>query len=137
MRTLLLLAGSACLLLAVDYQREVRPILADNCFQCHGPDAGTRMAGLRLDQKDSLVGKRAAILARVTETRAQRIMPPPSSHKKLSPEQIATLKRWIDEGAPWTAHWAYEAPVRPAVTGGNPIDVLVRNRLKGLAPAPG
>jgi len=93
------------------------------------------MAGLRLDQKDSLVGKRAAILARVTETRAQRIMPPPSSHKKLAPEQIATLKRWIEDGAPWTAHWAYEAPVRPAVASGNPIDVLVRNRLKGLTPA--
>ena len=136
MRTLLLFAASASVLLAVDYQREVRPILADNCFQCHGPDAGTRMAGLRLDQKDSLVGKRAAILARVTETRAQRIMPPPSSHKKLAPEQIATLKRWIEDGAPWTAHWAYEAPVRPAVATGNPIDVLVRNRLKGLTPAP-
>jgi len=81
------------------------------------------------------VGKRAAILARVTETRAQRIMPPPSSHKKLAPEQIATLKRWIEDGAPWTAHWAYEAPVRPAVASGNPIDVLVRNRLKGLTPA--
>ncbi len=135
MRTLLLFAASVSVLPAVDYQREVRPILADNCFQCHGPDEGTRMAGLRLDQKDSLVGKRAAILARVTETRAQRIMPPPSSHKKLAPEQIATLKRWIEDGAPWTAHWAYEAPVRPAVASGNPIDVLVRNRLKGLTPA--
>ncbi len=137
MRTLLLFAAVASVLPAVDYQREVRPILSDNCFQCHGPDAGTRMAGLRLDQKDSLVGKRAAILARVTETRAQRIMPPPSSHKKLSADQIATLKRWIEEGAPWTAHWAYEAPVRPPVAAvGNPIDFLVRSRLKGLAPAP-
>ena len=135
MRTLLLFALSTSVLLAVDYQREVRPILSDNCFQCHGPDGGTRMAGLRLDQRDSLVGKRAAILARVTETRPQRIMPPPSSHKKLAPEQIATLKRWIEEGAPWTAHWAYEAPVRPAVGTGNPIDVLVGNRLKGLRPA--
>ncbi len=136
MRTLLLFAAVASVLPAVDYQREVRPILSDNCFQCHGPDAGARMAGLRLDQKDSLIGKRAAILARVTETRAQRIMPPPSSHKKLSSEQIATLKRWIEEGAPWTAHWAYEAPVRPTVAAGNPIDFLVRDRLKGLAPAP-
>ena len=137
MRTLLLFAAVASVLPAVDYQREVRPILSDNCFQCHGPDAGTRMAGLRLDQKDSLVGKRAAILARVTETRAQRIMPPPSSHKKLSSEQIATLKRWIEEGAPWTAHWAYEAPVRPTVAAvGNPIDLLVRSRLKGIMPAP-
>ncbi|MFN9262321.1 MAG: DUF1553 domain-containing protein [Acidobacteriota bacterium] len=135
MRTLLLACASVSVLAAVDFQRQVRPILSDNCFQCHGPDASTRMAGLRLDQKDAVHAKRSAILARITDVRPQRIMPPPQSHKKLSPEQVATLKTWIEAGAPWTAHWAYEAPVRPAA---NSIDELVLAKLRplGLTPAP-
>lgn len=135
MRTLLLVCATVSVLPAVDFQRQVRPILSDNCFQCHGPDASTRMAGLRLDQKDAVHSKRSAILARITDTRPQRVMPPPQSHKKLTPEQVATLKTWIDEGAPWSAHWAYEAPVRPAA---NSIDELVAAKLRplGLSPAP-
>ncbi|MCX6588408.1 MAG: DUF1553 domain-containing protein [Acidobacteria bacterium] len=134
MRTLLLFCASVSVLAAVDFQRQVRPILSDNCFQCHGPDASTRMAGLRLDQKDAVHAKRSAILARITDARPQRIMPPPQSHKKLSPEQVATLKTWIEAGAPWTAHWAYEAPVRSAA---NSIDELVLAKLRplGLTPA--
>ncbi len=158
---LFLSAGFAGLLSAakpVDFAREIRPLLSDNCFGCHGPDAGTRMAGLRLDRKeDALAARRrgAAIVpgkpaesllyVRVAETNEARRMPPLSSHKKLTPDQIATLKRWIEGGAPWQEHWAFQAPVRPAVPAvkavgwaSNPVDrfILARLESNGLTPAP-
>jgi hypothetical protein len=144
-------------LCAVDFQREIRPILSDNCFQCHGPDSDTRMAGLRLDSKDSALATRkngAAVVPgksaesllyqRISATEVARRMPPEYSHKSLNSAQIAKLKQWIDEGAPWQQHWAYQVPVkanppqvRNAAWPRNPIDrfVLAKLEAKGLQPA--
>jgi hypothetical protein len=146
----------------IDFQREIRPILSDSCFQCHGPDSSTRMAGLRLDLKETVFAVRphgAPVVPRQPEasllyqrisapTRARR-MPPESAHKDLTPQQIALLKRWIEQGAPWQEHWAFRAPaappippvsrmVRNAAWPKNPIDrfVLARLEAQSLAPAP-
>src|ERR1043165_980914 len=100
---------------SIRFNRDVRPILADNCFACHGPDANKRKAGLRLDTRDGLFEKtpkrdpavvpgkleRSELWTRVTTTNADDRMPPADSHKELKPEQIATLKQWILEGASW------------------------------------
>lgn len=129
---------------AVDFLREVRPILSDACFQCHGPDESTRMAGLRLDDRASALAKTQAILARVSETRPARRMPPPQAKVQLSEAQIATLKRWVEEGAPWQEHWAYVPPkaqTPPAVKlrqwPRTAVDqfVLARLEKEGLAPS--
>jgi hypothetical protein len=143
---------------SVDFQREVRPILSDNCFHCHGPDASTRMAGLRLDLKDDALAARrrgAAIVPkkpeesllykRMAEENPARRMPPVSSHKTLTKEQIATVKRWIEQGANWPEHWAYKPPTKPAppavrtaAWARNPIDrfILARLEAEKLTPAP-
>jgi hypothetical protein len=141
----------------IDFQREIRPILSDNCFQCHGPDSGTRMAGLRLDIKESAMAARKSgtvvapgkpgeslLYQRISAEDAARRMPPESSHKSLNTAQIAKLKAWIEQGAPWQEHWAYRSPVKaapPAVKNAawarNPIDrfVLAKLEAKGLEPA--
>ncbi len=142
----------------IDFQRQIRPILSDHCFQCHGPDSGTRMAGLRLDLKAPVFegrkrgapvvpGDAAASLLykRISETNVARRMPPESSHKSLTPQQIDLLKRWIEQGAPWNEHWAFQAPVKPALPSvhdtawvRSDIDrfILARLENQGLAPAP-
>jgi mono/diheme cytochrome c family protein len=142
----------------IDFQREIRPLLSDNCFQCHGPDSDTRMAGLRLDHKETafemrkngaaiVPGKSAESLLyrRISAANPAQRMPPERSHKSLTPAQIAKLKQWIDQGAPWQEHWAYRAPVsaplpavRNAAWSRNPIDrfILARLEAKGLSPAP-
>ena len=142
----------------VDFQRDVRPILADNCFSCHGPDRSTRRAGLRLDTQEGALGARprgAAVVPadpeasllyqRVTHGEERLRMPPPAlSNKTLSAEQIDVLTRWIEEGASWDQHWSFEAVAEqapPVVTGEawvrNPIDrfVLARLEAEGLTPA--
>src|SRR5271165_2904859 len=97
-RTLLLLGTAASLAFAaakpVDFQREVRPILSENCFQCHGPDSGTRMAGLRLDRKETAFAviqpgdpEHSKLAQRISEPNAARRMPPQASHKSLTPQQ--------------------------------------------------
>ena len=142
----------------IDFQREIRPILSDNCFHCHGPDSGTRMAGLRLDQKDAVLEQRArgaAVVAgkaeasllyqRVASPTPARRMPPEYTHKSLTAAQIELLKKWIEQGAPWTEHWAFRAPVTPPVPpvrnatwAKNAIDrfVLAKLEAQGLSPAP-
>ena len=132
---------------AVSYNRDIRPILSDNCFACHGPDAGNRKAELRLDVRADAVaagsivpGKPAQspLIARITSTDPDEIMPPPEAHKKLDAKQKDLLARWIAAGAEYQNHWAYEKPVKPAVPAGTTaIDHLVRQRLAsiGLAPA--
>ena len=127
----------------IDFARDVRPILADNCFQCHGPDAKARKADLRLDTKDGLVHARKELLGRVTSKDAEEMMPPPKSGKKLTAAQIATLKAWIEEGGTWSSHWAFTTPTRPEIPKtkhaiANPIDAFVFARLEkeGLAPSP-
>ncbi|MFM9059343.1 MAG: c-type cytochrome domain-containing protein [Planctomycetaceae bacterium] len=92
---------------SIAFNRDIRPILSDNCFSCHGPDAGHRQADLRLDVRDAAVaagaivpGKPAesTVVARITATDPDTIMPPPDSHKKLDAKQRELLARWIAEG---------------------------------------
>jgi hypothetical protein len=143
----------------LDYGRDVRRILSDNCFKCHGPDLKQLQAGLRLDTREGATsklesGKRAItpgkwseseIIARLTTDDPDRKMPPPSSGKKVSAEQIETLKRWIEEGAEYKPHWAFVTPVRPELPKvsdeswvRNPIDRFVLAKLErvGLKPSP-
>ncbi len=119
----------------VSFDRDVLPIFTENCFKCHGPDAKARKAGLRLDTKEgafrvrdgepAIVPKNSAkseLVRRVSSTEPEYMMPPPASNKKLTQKQIATLKRWVDEGATWSKHWAYVPLGHPAVpTGINPV----------------
>src|SRR6478752_2728213 len=112
---------------AIQFNRDIRPILSDNCYGCHGPDKDKRKAKLRVDTKEGLFttlkdrtpivpGKPAEseIYRRITSQDSDEIMPKSNSGKKLSPKQIALLKRWIEEGAKWEGHWAYIRPTRPA-----------------------
>ncbi|MCI0659490.1 MAG: DUF1553 domain-containing protein [Acidobacteria bacterium] len=149
---------------SIDFNRDIRPILSDNCFACHGPDDKQRMAGLRLDTKEGIFGKpgvivpsdstRSKLIMRVTSKDPNVVMPPPDSGHKLTANQIELLKRWVDEGASWTQHWAYLAPKRPdppqvgqstwatwatwASRVRNPIDnfILARLEKEGLTPSP-
>ncbi len=139
----------------VDFNREIRPILTDNCFACHGPDEKQRMARLRLDTKEGAFAKQGVIVAgdaansklikRVASKDPATVMPPVASGHKLTEKQIELLKRWIDEGAQWNEHWAFIAPKRPEVPAvsnqgwvRNPIDAFVLARLdkEGLKPSP-
>ncbi len=143
----------------VRFGREVRPILSEHCFACHGPDAGTREADLRLDRREDALRDRggyAAIVPGRSEeselvrrvSAAEERMPPPEHAEALPPEAVETLRRWIDEGAEWNEHWSYVPPVQPAIPAvraadwpRNPIDSFVLARLEGLeqgglAPAP-
>jgi hypothetical protein len=142
----------------LSYNRDIRPILSENCFGCHGPDGHDRKAGLRLDapQPDDpptdsglaaiVPGKPAEseLVTRILATDPDLVMPPPESNKALSAEQKAVLRQWIAEGAVYEPHWAYLAPVRPplppvehAAWSENPIDrfILARLEAEGLSPA--
>jgi hypothetical protein len=136
----------------VDFNRDIRPLLSDNCFHCHGPDRARRKAGLRLDRREEAVeagvivpGKRAEspLFARVSGHLGR--MPPPKSGKSLTPAQVELLGRWIDQGAKYDTHWAYKAPQRPPLPAAkdatwprNAIDYFVLQRLEkeGLRPSP-
>ncbi len=111
---------------AVDFNRDVLPILSENCFQCHGPDEQTREAKLRLDTKEGLFRAKSPVLVpgkssqselfkRLITKNADDVMPPPKSKKTLTPGQIETMRRWIDSGANYATHWAFSPPVRPTV----------------------
>ncbi|HEX8201936.1 MAG TPA: DUF1549 domain-containing protein, partial [Isosphaeraceae bacterium] len=135
---------------AVSYGRDVRPILAENCFDCHGQDPNRRQADLRLDTE---AGQRAEgivvpgqpdeseLLYRILSDDDTERMPPPKSNRHLTPAQKETLRRWVAEGAPFEGHWAFRPPVRPPLPPGtgatHPIDAFIRHRLaaEGLAPA--
>ena len=142
----------------VDFNKDIRPILSENCLSCHGPDALKREAGLRLDVSDQSMWKgdsgKVAIIPgspdtselvhRITAANPDELMPPPESGKKLTPKQIETLQRWITEGAEYKGHWAFLSPVKATPTpakiawGQNPIDqyVLADLEKQGLAPSP-
>lgn len=136
----------------VRFGRDVLPILAANCFACHGPDERNRKAGLRLDVEENAKAKRRSgspvvpgepdkslILARLTSADPDVVMPPPSSHKQVSAAQVETIRRWIAEGATWGRHWSFEPVVKPVTNGKQqPIDALVSVALakKGLALRP-
>ena len=106
----------------IDFNRDVRPILSDNCFHCHGPDANHREADLRLDVEDA--AKESVIepgnvdselIARVLSDDSDTVMPPPDSGKQLTDEEVAVLTDWVVQGAKWQRHWAYVAPRKHAV----------------------
>ena len=138
------------------YNRDIRPILAENCFPCHGPDSAARKANLRLDRPAdaTLVREGRAAIVRGNPAASEMvrrisgtgpIMPPRSTHKQLTAKQILTLKRWVAEGAEYELHWSLLAPQRPALPAvrdarwvRNPIDRFVLARLEraGLKPAP-
>jgi hypothetical protein len=141
-----------------DFNRDIRPILSENCFACHGPDAAARKAGLRLDLADEaykpaksgvtaiVPGKPedSELIKRITWTNKNRIMPPASTEKKLSTNQVELLRRWIQSGAEYRLHWSFIPPYRPSLPAvkaqswvRNPIDVFVLSRLEsaGLAPS--
>lgn len=127
--------------LPVDFNTEIRPILSENCLYCHGPDAAKREGDLRLDVREAALAAKALVpgdpdaselIRRLETTDPDDIMPPPDSHRKVTPEQRATLRRWIAEGAVYREHWAYVAPVRPKppeVGEANPIDAFVGAQL--------
>jgi hypothetical protein len=143
-----LVAASAASAAPLSFNHDIRPILSDNCFYCHGPDASHRQADLRLDIRDDAVaagaivpGKPAesTIVSRIQSAEASELMPPPESHKKLDAKQKALLAQWIAEGAEYQKHWAYEKPVKAEVpAGAHGVDHLVQKRLAevGLAPSP-
>ncbi|KAB2661248.1 MAG: DUF1553 domain-containing protein [Verrucomicrobia bacterium] len=143
----------------VDFNRDIRPILSDHCYACHGPDEGKRKGGLRLDRQEDAFrelksGKHALVAAkpgegtlveRVLSKDPDEIMPPPKGGKPLSAEQIRLLKQWVAQGAPWKQHWSFVAPDRPPLPTvrdarwpRNDLDrfVLARLEKEGIAPAP-
>ncbi len=143
----------------VSFNEHVGPILSENCYYCHGQDATARQANLRVDRPEFAFAPRknglpsivkghpesSAIIARITSKDPNQMMPPPSSRKSLTPEQIALLTKWVRGGAPYEEHWSFVKPERgvpPAVKQGgwvkNPIDnfVLAKLETNGLAPEP-
>ncbi len=156
--SVILLATLACLHAQdgpVLFSRDILPLLSDHCFQCHGPDANDRHGDLRLDDEDDAKrprdpfavvtphdSARSLIMDRLRTSDPDTVMPPPELGRPLSPEQITLLERWIDEGAPWGRHWAFEPIARPPLPdrdgGEHPIDRFVREKLDqaGLVPNP-
>lgn len=139
---------------ALEFNRDIRPILAENCFYCHGQDASKRQAELRLDARAVAIEAGAIVpkdprsselVARINSSNPKELMPPPKSNRRLSPEQKQRLERWIAEGANYATHWAFVAPRRPAEPAvkdtrwvRNPIDrfVLAKLEAEGMAPSP-
>ncbi len=144
---------------SIDFNRDIRPILSDRCFACHGPDDKTQEAGLRLDRREAateelesgataiVAGKPSAseLIARVRSTDPDVVMPPPHIGKPITPAEAALLERWIADGAEYRGHWAFERVERPAVPDvqdttwpKTPLDrfILARLESEGLAPNP-
>lgn len=137
----------------LSYNRDVRPIISENCFTCHGPDRAARKADLRLDQRKAAIEAGAIepgepddseMIARIYAKSEKKRMPPASLHKTLTDDQKAILKQWIAEGAEYQPHWSFIAPTRPplpdvknAAWGKNAIDAFVLAKLeeRGLTPA--
>ena len=142
----------------IDFLKDIRPILSDKCYQCHGPDSNTRATELRLDDDESAFDvlesdvtaiipgsrERSALYARITSTDTEQKMPPADSGKELTPEQIELLGRWIDQGAEWETHWSFKRPTRPSPPVvqhkdhvRNPIDrfVLAQLEQQGIEPS--
>src|SRR6266545_1926110 len=139
----------------IEYNRDIRPILAENCFACHGADSAARKASLRIDRHDDAVAAAAIVPGKPTESEMikrilmedddKELMPPRKTNKKLKPEQKELLKKWVAAGAEYQPHWSFIPPTRPAVPAvkdkswvQNPIDnfVLAKLEAAGLKPAP-
>ncbi len=132
----------------LDFNRDIRPILSDKCFQCHGPDEKTLEGDVRLDERASAVSAKAIVpgspelseaLARVLSDDPDEVMPPPKTKKIVSPAEADILRRWIAEGAEYEGHWAFEpiATTEPP-DGKHPVDHFIRAELgrKGIQPSP-
>lgn len=159
MRILLTITCTLCAIHAaraapVDFNRDVRPILAAHCYACHGPDEKARKAKLRLDDRDSAIEKGAIVpgkaaeselVARVSTDDADLRMPPAGKKPALSPQQVDVLRRWVAEGAKYSEHWSFAKLARPEIPEvrapksevRNPIDAFIRYRLEqvGVTPA--
>ncbi|MGE0607790.1 MAG: PSD1 and planctomycete cytochrome C domain-containing protein [Pirellulales bacterium] len=144
----------------VDFNRDIRPILAHNCYHCHGPDAAERKADLRLDTLEGLFRpespgvpavtvqghpQASELFRRISSPDAAERMPPADSQRQLSEAQIALIERWIEQGADWGQHWSFVRPIRPAVPEAsdlgwvrNPIDAFILAQLDKhqLSPSP-
>ncbi len=142
----------------VNFDRDIHPILSENCFACHGPDGASRKAGLRLDRREDAIAPRedgpaivpgdpakSALVRRITADDPEEFMPPRKTGKKLTAKQIDTLKLWITQKAIYPTHWSFIPPTRPAIPAvndaawvRNPIDAFVLARLAhdGLKPSP-
>ncbi|MCC9643129.1 PSD1 and planctomycete cytochrome C domain-containing protein [Rhodopirellula sp. JC740] len=133
----------------VNFGRDIRPILSDHCFACHGPDEHDRQAGVRLDSADGIADvidtddhEASLLIERIVTDDEDMIMPPTEYHKPLSETQVALLKRWIAEGAPYESHWAFSTPQRKPVPGAEASDsdridqwILAGVKSLGLSPA--
>ncbi len=144
----------------IDFDRDVRPILSEHCYTCHGPDAGKLKAGLRMDQKESVFSQlesgatpvvagrlaESEMIRRISSQDRDELMPPPEEGKALTIDQMATLKRWVQDGAVWSNHWSFEtiktsSPPKENLAAGtvsNPIDsfVLAKLRTEGFSQSP-
>jgi len=146
------------LLAEVQFNRDIRPILSDKCWQCHGPDSATREAGLRLDKEEAAKGLHdgkhpikagdpsgSLIIERIFSKDADDLMPPPDSNKSLTASEKQLLRTWIKEGAKWEIHWAFQRVEKPEVPSlrkdpwaRNEVDhfILQKQKAAGLKPAP-
>ncbi len=155
-------AGASAPKAKVGYNELVQPILAENCFNCHGPDSASRKGKLRLDRFEFATKARgdgdlppaivpgdpvrSPLIERIKSRDAEEMMPPPETHKRLRPDEVALLERWITEGAAYEEHWSLIVPKAPAIPEAplargwarNPIDAFVAQRLgaEGLKPSP-
>ncbi|OAI47773.1 hypothetical protein AYO44_08980 [Planctomycetaceae bacterium SCGC AG-212-F19] len=137
----------------VDYSRDIKPILSNNCYACHGPDEGKRKGKLRLDLRDEAIKSAikpndaagSPLVERIMSKEPREVMPPLATKKPaLTAAQVELVRRWIDQGAKFETHWAYIKPVRPAPppAGGawaaNPVDrfIALEHTKRGLKPAP-
>jgi mono/diheme cytochrome c family protein len=139
----------------LEYNRDVRPILAENCFACHGPDSAARKADLRLDRREDAVASgalvpgdpaKSSVIERICSTEPRDVMPPPKTKKTLTAAQKETLRRWVADGAPYEPHWSLIAPKRPVVPVftdapakqfvRTPIDAFVLAKLRAAGQEP-
>lgn len=136
----------------IDFNAQIRPILSENCFHCHGPDSNNREADLRLDEREGALqaieageSAKSLLFQRITSDDEYEVMPPPDSNRKLTKKQIELLKKWIDQGADWGVHWSWtplESPTVPTLPEKslirNPIDAFIQNKLleRQLSPSP-
>ena len=135
----------------MDFDREIRPILSEHCYACHGPDQKARKADLRLDRKEDAFRDRGGyaaivpgkveeseLIARITSGDPDEMMPPPKFKKRLDAKQIELLRRWVAEGAKWEGHWSLALPgERADAAGGGPILAAQPDRSFRARPAGG
>jgi len=138
--------AAACSAEPINFSRQIRPILSENCIACHGPDEKGRKGKLRLDDEQDakrdrkgefviLPGKpeQSELIKRIESDDPDEVMPPPKQHKTIPAAQLALLKEWIRQGAPWGRHWSYEPVARPSVPQNdeaNPVDAFLADRQK-------